>query len=451
MSNAPNIPQSAILDIDTKQFGAWAPEVTPASPKFARFRNAPFIPWGAEPGQENLYPRKIEELYISNSLLRRVTDYRAQQVAGAGLVIQGDRATACEKYFAKIGVNKAMIGELAMQLALFNGMAMQVLWQRSYERPARVVNQRISRVRIGRPDEAGAITKYYISKDWSVVTTTGRLRRASKAQEQYRPVEIGAFTGEKAAARNNQGRELLYLTRANPATDFYPLPDAETVYEELTVGDDVIAYQKSYIANGMTSSAVVYLPFSPTAPVGENWSDNDRRRHKEIKEGIVKDLTGKSKAGQVTFITYDPQIVKSSEQLPRFEKPVEERNDKKFLEIQKEARQNAMTGLGVVSPDLMGIRTASGFASQAEELLTADELSFNIDAAPLQDVLLNALYQLAEAAGFTGVELSIPRRQPISRQLTPDMVAAGIITADEYREMALGLPPLQQAPDPESE
>jgi hypothetical protein len=56
-------------------------------------------------------------------------------------------------------------------------------------------------------------------------------------------------------------------------------------------------------------------------------------------------------------------------------------------------------------------------------------------------VLLRTLRRLLQDAGFAHVKVKVNNPFPITRQLSVELVQAGIVTVAEYREN-LGLPPL---------
>ena len=414
----------------------WQEEVLPSAGGRHRWRKAEFIPWGLEPPFENLYPQKIESLYLRSGYFRRITDDKAEQIAGEGLHFDGKDAAACKRFFRQLNLTQTAIEQLAYDLALYNGMAMEVIWNRAHTQVVQVQPMKLSRVRAGKPTDTRT-GGYYYSDDWRVVNQSGRILSGKYAA--YTPTHYPAY-----AIDDNGGRQLLYAYKYSPVTDYYPLPDAESVYEELSLGADVTAFQRRYVENGMVSSAMVYVPFvAETSTPGEELSDTDRKRMERKREQIVNDLTGNMKAGQLSIVWFNPYLTDNNGNpvgVPRIEKPVEEKNDEKFISIQQESRQAALTGLGVVSRELYGIPSAGGFSSQSELLITAHELTYNKLIRPKQEVLLRTLQQLAKDAGLNDVQLSIAAPRPVSAHITPQMVEAGIFTADEFRA-AYGYPP----------
>jgi hypothetical protein len=125
----------------------------------------------------------------------------------------------------------------------------------------------------------------------------------------------------------------------------------------------------------------------------------------------------------------------------RFVQPIQDNNDKKFLEVLKSVGQTCLVGLRVVAGELYGLQSLGGFTSQSEHLLAAYELTEKKVIAPKRSVLLRFLNRIAADMGLD-VLVALKPAPPVSRLLTQEMVAAGVVTVDELRQ-AVGLEPLQ--------
>ena len=387
-----------------------------------------------------------------NALLRRVVDYRASQIVGEGLTVEGNNKDMILGRLNKIGLTQNNLAKMAKDLSLFDATALQVVFTRDMQSIAQVHPTSVSNVRVGLPsEETGEIESYFVSKDWSLVNHKGNVN--IKTNKFATPKEIQKFNEVNDPQVNLQEEplQMIFDKIENPVSDFYPIPKAESVYDELVFLGDITQFMRNYVENGMVNSALYFQPFTPSGANGD-LTDDDLKEVARIKEEFQENFTGKSNAGSVWLQFYDPSHVRDNGVgMPKLEKPVEDSNPDKFLNAVKDAWQSAMTGLGVVSPDLFGVRTASGFASQSDELITADELSFNQDGKPLQDVLLevvNKLVERDEELSKQEFQLSFTRELPVKRNPDPAMINAGVITKDEAREM-MGLPPLNSTSENE--
>lgn len=403
-----------------------------------RWTKLPWIPWGIEKNFVNLYPDKIELLFIRSSILRRVATDNAAAIVGEGLTFEGADKKQAAEMFAAAGVDLEFLTRCAQDISLFNGMAAQVSWANNPETgpfPASVRHQKIARVRVERTDETtGAGGGFYVSSDWAGVDSQGKPKQGW--DDSVSPVRLPAYgTGKKV--------NLYYGSLYSPATDYYPLPDAESCYNALAVGIEIEEYQRRYVQNNMSLGAIIQAYFTPASTnPGQPLSEEDQQVFESLKRQYTDELVGVVNAGKTVVTFLDPRATTPDGALPeiKFIQPVEEHNDKKFLEVQNYCNQAALTGLGVVAKELYGLSSNSGFTSQSDQLITAFRLTERKTIAPKRAVLLEFLNRIASDMGLA-VSVDLKPAPPISFQLTPDMVAAGIVTADEYRE-SIGLQPL---------
>lgn len=461
------IPPNAVTYIDDKSMAAmlnkqygWREVGTPTNTKlWLRYKKAPFIPWGISEDYSNRYPDKLEDVYRTNPYYRRVVGDAANAIAGDELVFEGPDANGLKAFFNRIGVNYSFLERCAFDIALFNGFAYQLQMTEGWvTQPVdassgvpivyKVAHQKVGRVRVSRDyDEYYESQYYYTAPDWKAIKTDGKLKTsmppemAARKLPRYNP-------NVPLLARAERAVMLAFNFLYNPATDHYPLPDAESVYEELRLANDIVVFQQRFVENGMVGSAIAYVPWVPkhTAP-GEPLSEEDIKDREQKLEMVRNSYTGAAKGGAVAIIMYDPALVPQfgDKAVPRFEKPVETSNDTRFIGIQEQIQQSKLVGLGVVSEELLGIPRPSGFTSQAGMLITADELTYNKIYRPKQDLLLRALNGLAADNGFVS-NVGISRTAPVSASRfdasqAPALVAAGVLTVDEFRE-SYGLPPL---------
>lgn len=443
----------SILHTETLHLGPeatpteWATPATPTpaddAAAAARWRRAPWVPWGTHEPYANLYPRKLEELYLRSGYFRRIADDKAEQVRGEGLLLEGPRAPEAQAWLHELGLTDDALEALAFDLSLFNGCALQVVWQRGGQRPAQVQPQRLAQVRVARPTPGQPHHPgYYLSANWAALNAQGRLRF------RHTPDALPVYVPAYSPAQAHQGRQLLLAAKYSPVAQHYPLPEAESVYEELALAADVVAFQRRYVQNGMVASAIAYVPFVPEESLpGGSLSPHDQQRMEARRQQLAQELTGNLRAGQVSIIWFNPHLTDRNGNpvgVPRIERPVEERNDQKFIEVQRESRQSFLTGLGVVSGEVFGIPSAGGFSSQADLLTVANDLSYQKTIRPKQDILLRVVRTLLAAGGYPGVQPSIANPLPVVHRITPQMVQMGIFTPNEFRE-AYGYPPLPPA------
>ena len=420
-----------------------------------------WVIWGKHKHWYNNYPGQIDDLYTKSSTFKVVVDRNAAAIHGEGITIEGPPATINggamlpQDYLEVIGFSEELLHRISYDLALYNGISLRVILNRSEQvkqndKIVGVYHTRFSDIRVGAPETPQRpICAYWYSPDWSKVTESGGTLGVKN--EPYKPKWFGKF-GDEIKSQDGSATRMIYEYIYSPISDFYPLPDVTSCFDALQLGVDLIDFQKSYIANGMTGSAIMYVPFVSSDPsnTGSELNDEDRAVLNKYKKQILDDMTGKNNAGKIALIFYNPNSVNDEGQpigVPKIESPVQEKNDTKYLDIQKEVRQTITTGLNIISGELFGIPSAGGFSSQSEMLLTANELHYNLVIRPKQKLIERVISNILTYAGFVDFEITMRQSKPIQRNLTVELVEKGIITADEYREKVLGLDPIKPAPD----
>lgn len=238
----------------------------------------------------------------------------------------------------------------------------------------------------------------------------------------------------------------MYETMYCPISDYYPFPDCESCQRSLWILNKIVEYQGNYISNGMVGSGMLYMPYIPinTAPE-QPLSSEDAQAIARIKEDITTSLNGVNNAGKLTIIFYNPMAKDGNGDpvgIPKIDKALEDKNDAKFIEMLQESTQLALTGLNVISRELFGIPSSGGFSSQANMLLTANEIHYNTVIVPKQKILTRMLDRLLADAGYTA-RVSIANSLPVAYNISIEEVAAGVFTIDEYREQK-GFAPRKQ-------
>lgn len=436
---------SAILKVETVKYAGWREEVRPDRHIFGNVYGGQekYVVWGDKKSLKNQYPSTVIALYESNPLLKAVTDRNKSAIQGNELIFSDENPSPItlmppKDYFKLIGVDSNLIEAIAFDIALWNGAALQAA--KPLDKDAklgkvvtRVDHIKFYKIRIGVPNEFGDVDRYYISPDWANVINT----------DSPNVTEIQSYGIQGEAASPLQ---LMYETMYCPISDYYPFPDCESCQRSLWILNKIVEYQGNYISNGMVGSGMLYMPYIPinTAPE-QPLSSEDAQAIARIKEDITNSLNGVNNAGKLTIIFYNPMAKDGNGDpvgIPKIDKALEDKNDAKFIEMLQESTQLALTGLNVISRELFGIPSSGGFSSQANMLLTANEIHYNTVIVPKQKILTRMLDRLLADAGYTA-RVSIANSLPVAYNISIDEVAAGVFTIDEYREQK-GFAPRKQ-------
>jgi hypothetical protein len=391
------------------------------------YNKVDWVYWGAD----NLFPNKFLLRLNENSFYSRVCSTQVNMVVGDGLTFEGRDARVAEMYIQELGVDINYLKKVAWDIVVLNAMSSQVILNQTGQYPARLVHVKSEKVRVDNNlDIYDEPTSYWLAKNWGVVNSNGKVDMTIKRKKRadYIPINIPRYR-----VGTSDEVTLIYNVEYNPAMEYYPVPPAEAAFQEIDLNVKIMDYQNATIDNGVSGSVVISYPkkLAPTA-------EEEEKEQDAITQGIRESLSGANKAGTALVVFYDPQ----GEVKPEVSSFPSDSNDKKYIETNRMIRESIFSGLGVVSEELFGIPSSTGFSSQSEMLLTANELTYTNIIKPKQQMITSVLNTILEHRGMNA-EISILNSLPVSTNLTLDMVRDGVITKDEFRE-SLGYSSFEQ-------
>lgn len=405
-----------------------------------------WIPWG----KLNDEPDKYLELLETNAMFARIMAVIAAMIQGDGLTFKGPDAKIVEVWLGEMGVDSEFIERCAWDLAVLNCVGIRV--SRTSRANGGVIasleHLPAANLRSGKPDKFGRVMEGYYAVDWDMIDTNGRLvrglREVTKNKEYYEVESMPVYNFDKV-----ESIQLLWRNKTSPRRTFYPLPAVSSAYNTLLLQDEIIKFHLNSIQNGASSTMVLTYPrsryiASEEGSEAQTQAQLEQAEIDKLVDTIAKDLKGVQNAGKPIVLTYDPN---NPEWKPSMQAFPSSDNDKKWTTLISLNEITVLTALGVPSGELVGIPKPTGFSSKADELLTALETMRVQTINPLQNLLTESLNRIVADMGFR-CEVGILDNNPISIKLTLDMVNAGVVTKDEYREMSLGLEPMIPAAEP---
>tara|TARA_R110001583_G_scaffold52474_1_gene162977 strand:+ start:1206 stop:3017 length:1812 start_codon:yes stop_codon:yes gene_type:complete len=319
-------------------------------------------------GQDNLYPNYLLDLFLGSAINGALIKSIGAMIYGEGLAATNvDDNTDTKESWLRLNEllhnsDDEVLKDLAMDLKLFGGCYVNVIWSRDRSRIAKMIHIPAQYVRSGKMVD-GEIDTYYYSADWS---------KSKKAE--YRPRAYAAFNTDD----RTQASQILMIRDKNPALFYGFAPDYVAATDWIQMELEIAQFHLSNITSGMTPS--MHVGFSNGVP-----SDEQRRT---IERQLNAKFAGSGNAGKI-LITFND----GKETAPIIE-PIQ-MNDAQnaWVEMQKSAVANILAGHRVVSPLLFGIRTdtGGGLGSNADELRDAYSLFNNTVIIPFQSTLLRGL------------------------------------------------------------
>jgi len=388
---------------------------TSTAPVVREVRGRDYIEYGTEDWR-NLYPQFLIDLYYNSSTHAAIVNQTAEMIAGEDLVCEEEDAINLEtyvklkKFLRHANSNESLhqvIKKVAFDFKLQGAYALHIVWNRERTEIVELYHVPVERVRAGRPNELGQIDTYFISADWGNTRTN-------------KPYPITAFNVNDRTS----GSQLLYTGAYSPNMDIYHTPDYLAGCNWCLVDQRVAEFQLSNINSGFSSSFMI--SFANGIPTQE-----ERR---QIEQSLTEKFTGAENAGKF-ILTFSDDKTRTPEITPITPSDL----DKQFLALQELLVSNICAAHRITSKTLMGIDTANGFSSNADELINAANFYQNTVVRGFQLNILNTL-QTIFSVNNMDLPVEFVQLKPITVQFDSKTIRE-VMTIDEIRA-DLGLEPL---------
>jgi len=321
-------------------------------------------------GQDNLYPNYLLELFLGSAINGALVKSIGAMIYGEGLAATNadDNTDTKESYLRLTELlhnsDDDVLKDLAMDLKLFGGCYVNVIWSRDRSKIAKMLHIPAQYIRSGKMID-GEIRHYYYSADWS------KTRKA-----EYKPRAYPAFNTED----RTQASQILMIRDKNPALFYGFAPDYVAATDWIQMELEIAQFHLSNITSGMTPS--MHVGFSNGIPTEE-----ERRT---IERQLNAKFAGSGNAGKI-LITFND----GKETAPVIE-PIQMNDAQSAWEgMSKQAVNQILAGHRVTSPILFGIRgEGGGLGNNADELRDAYSLFNNSIIIPFQNTLLKGLEKI---------------------------------------------------------
>jgi hypothetical protein len=320
-------------------------------------------------GDKNSFYQVIIDAYNGSPTNSAIIDSYSQFIYGKGLTSK-DKARKPSEWAAIISlVSKKDLRKICKDFEMFGEASIEVKYVNGkIQRCFHVAKQRIA------PEvanEEGDITGYYYSYDFANVN-------------KYKPERIDAFGfGEGMGERSE-----IYIIRDYQVGQFYySNPSYVSGISWAKMEEEISNYSINHIQKGLSFGHIINMNAGVQESI-ETIQENTRQ--------IRNHLTGSQNAGAFFLnwndnkdseITIAPLEVSDAHQ--------------QYQYLSAEARQQLCTSHKLTSPMLVGVKEASGFSSNAEEIKVGfEELMINV-IRPKQEIILDGLMEIFAVNGIT--------------------------------------------------
>ncbi len=356
-------PNEGIYSVVGAQFAA------PALPVIKEIRNKDYMYYG----EANLYPQKLIELYDSSAIHHTAAQAVKDGIFGEGIELIGD------EYINTDGETIDEIFEkITLDYTLFNGYALNVVWNREGTAIAEVYHLPFANVRSGKKDEEDEVVEYYYSSDWS------NLRKYKEIP--YRAFDVTDNKGDNAS-------QIMYDFNYTPGNDVYPLPTYVAATNDITLDQKISRFHVNNISNGLAPSLFIKMRNGIPTP--------EARR--DIYREIEETFAGEESAGRF-FLSFT-----DSDTAPEIE-PIDAANSDYYVTLEERISTRILTAWRITSPALLGIANGSGFSSVADEIKVAYAHFEGTVVEPKRKKITNSFGYILKLAGYNVKIEVIPNR-----------------------------------------
>lgn len=374
-------------------------------PVFKENKAKGFVTFGAD----NLYPDFLIELFNKSPKHNAIVSAKASYVAGIGTDVFGQNTSDIAKAQAKLKQINAyesyeeLKAKIAYDAELFNGFAVEVIWNKAKTAPSEYYHIPFKDIRKGLEGD------FVYCEDWTNP-------KAEKIHYQpYNPI-------------TRESKQLYYCQFYRPGQGEYPLPDYVGALKYIEVDTEISNYYLNSIKNGFTAQTHIQLFKGIPTP------EEARATARRFKENYQ----GTDNAGGLIIQYNDPtekESVISNLQPSDF--------DKQFDLLNKTVQQEIFVAHKVNSPMLFGVRVEGQLGGRTE-LIEAYEMFHHAYIEPRQQKIDDAFSYLLEP--IADVRLETINKPPIGLDYQA-LFTAGIIDRNEARK-ELGFDEIEEEETP---
>jgi len=351
----------------------------PLLPVFSEvFQRYPWVWYG----ENNLMPQYLITRYNNCAIHKAVVISKREQIMGDGLVSLNNPMATVNLVNKSETVSDVM-KKCALDLVLFGGYALNVVWSRDKESIAEIYHLDFSRVRCGKLNEDDEIEKFYYSPEWSNI-------------RKYPPQEYDAFNQEKG------GSQIYYYKQYQPSNSYYPQPDYSGALAAIEIDVNIKEFHANNLKNGMM----------PSLWINMNNGIPGEEEQRLVTRALESQFTSVNNAGR-PIISFN----ESKELSPEITQIATSGNDQYYQTIYDDIVRTILSAHRVSSGELYGIST-SGKLGSRNEIVDHSEYFRKMVIQPYQKELLGCFDKLVSMKFQKPTSFEI---KPLSIYLTGDV------------------------------
>jgi hypothetical protein len=329
----------------------------PILPIFSEvFQRSPWVYYG----DNNQMPAYLISRYNNCAIHKAVITSKVEQIMGDGVVSINNPMATVNLLNGKENVEDVM-RKCALDLVLFGGYSLNVIWSRDRQSIAEIYHIDFSRVRSGKIDiETDEIDKYYYSADWTNI-------------KKFPVQEYDTFNQE-----DGNPSQIYYYKQYSPSNSYYPAPDYSGGIAAIEIDINIKEFHSNNLKNGMLPS--LFISFNNGIPGEEE--------QRLLTRALEEQYSSVNNAGR-PIISFN----ESKELSPEITQIQTSANDGYYSAIYDDILRSILSAHRVSSGELYGISTAGKLGSR-NEIVDHSEYFRKMVIQPYQKQLLGCFDKL---------------------------------------------------------
>jgi hypothetical protein len=328
-------------------------------------------------GENNSYFQFLIDRYRKSATNQSIINNVTRLMYGKGLgVIDASRKPA--EYAQVMALfNKDCLRKLCFDLKTLGQCAIQVHYNDKHDKILKAFHIDMNLLAPEKCDDEGKINKWYYSNNWEDI-------------KKFPPKPFATFGSSKDKV------EILVIKPYAIGMKYFSLPDyvAGTAYALLE--EEVSDYLIEEVQNR----------FSGTKVVNFNNGQPDIETQNLLQQQIKSKLTGSKGQRVIVGFNNNKETATTVDDIPLNDAP------DLYNQLSLECERKIMVSHSITSGLLLGLGSANGFGSNADELKNAFVLFDNMVIRPLQQLLIDGLEQITSFNGNTA-KLFFKTLQPL--------------------------------------
>jgi hypothetical protein len=328
-------------------------------------------------GENNSYFQFLIDRYRKSATNQSIINNVTRLMYGKGLgVIDASRKPS--EYAQVMALfNKDCLRKLCFDLKTLGQCAIQVHYNDKHDKILKAFHIDMNLLAAEKCDDEGKINNWYYSNNWEDI-------------KKFPPKKFATFKS------SNDKVEILVIRPYAIGMKYFALPDyvAGTAYALLE--EEVSDYLINEVQNG----------FSGTKVVNFNNGQPDIETQNLLQSQIKNKLTGSKGQRVIVGFNNNKETATTVDDIPLNDAP------EHYQYLSTECERKIMVSHSITSGLLLGLGSANGFGSNADELKNAFVLFDNMVIRPLQQLLIDGLEQITSFNGNTA-KLFFKTLQPL--------------------------------------